>query len=71
MARLVTIESIEGNSHLGNPVFSKYAKMANYQYLVLTPMKEEDKAEDEGPNGPLKEENIQFRIKRPVTESAP
>ena len=70
MARLVTIESIEGNSNLGNPVFSNYGKMQNYQYLVLTPVKVEQEEEEEGPGGPLKEENMQFRIKRPVTEQA-
>lgn len=30
MARLFTIDNIEGNSNLGNPVFSNYGKMANY-----------------------------------------
>ena len=42
MARLFTIDNIEGNSHLGNPVFSNYGKMANYQYLVLSPVKPDD-----------------------------
>jgi len=42
MARVFTIESIEGNSNLGNPVFSNYGKMQNYQYLVLSPVKEDD-----------------------------
>ena len=44
MARLFTIDNIEGNSHLGNPVFSNYGKMANYQYLVLSPVKPDDGA---------------------------
>jgi hypothetical protein len=30
MARVFTIDSIEGNSNLGNPVFSNYGKMQNY-----------------------------------------
>ena len=38
-----TIDSIEGNSNLGNPVFSKQAKMHNYHYLVLSPVKEDVK----------------------------
>jgi hypothetical protein len=42
MARLFTIDNIEGNSNLGNPVFSNYGKMANYQYLVLSPVKPAD-----------------------------
>ena len=41
MARVFTIDSIEGNSNLGNPVFSKQAKMQNYSYLVLSPVKED------------------------------
>lgn len=41
MARVFTIDSIDGNSNLGNPVFSNYGKMQNYQYLVLSPVKED------------------------------
>ena len=67
-ARLVTIDSIEGNSNLGNAVFSNYGKMQNYQYLVLTPIKAETTQEDKGNNGTIKEESMQFRVKRPVTD---
>jgi hypothetical protein len=41
MAKIFAIENIEGNSNLGNPVFSNYGKMQNYQYLVLSPVKED------------------------------
>ena len=63
MARLFTIENIEGNSNLGNPVFSNYGKMANYQYLVLSPQKNDtsDKPILEE-NMPLTAESMQFKI---------
>lgn len=38
-AQVFTIESIEGNSHIGVPVFSRSAKKANYEYLVFSPPK--------------------------------
>lgn len=41
MARIFTIDTIQGNSNLGNPVFSNFGKMANYHYLVLSPAKED------------------------------
>ena len=82
MARLVTIDKIEGNSNLGNPVFSNYGKMQNYQYLVLTPIKADAREDNDRPSagfsgqqlpgtsmqGAIREESMQFRIKRPVTE---
>ena len=36
MAKVYTIESIEGNSCLGVPVFSNFGKMQNYQYIVFS-----------------------------------
>lgn len=39
MASVFTIEAIEGNSHIGVPVFSRSAKMANYEYIVFSPPK--------------------------------
>ena len=53
MARLVTIDKIEGNSNLGNPVFSNYGKMQNYQYLVLTPIKADARDDNEKSSGGL------------------
>ncbi len=32
---LFTVESIEGNSHIGVPVFSRTAKKSNFHYLVF------------------------------------
>jgi len=61
MARVFTIDSIEGNSNLGNPVFSNYGKMQNYQYLVLSPVKEDLTGGNNDPNdmnGPLTSENM-------------
>lgn len=61
MARVFTIESIEGNSNLGNPVFSNYGKMQNYQYLVLSPVKEDDTGPKD--DGGLNNDNMQFKVK--------
>lgn len=36
---IFTIDSIEGNSHIGVPVFSRSAKKSNYNYLVFSPSK--------------------------------
>ena len=65
MARIFTIDNIQGNSNLGNPVFSNYGKMANYQYLVLSPAKEDlpGKQTSEEANAALTNENMQFKIK--------
>ena len=46
MAGVVTISSIEGNSNLGVPVFSRSGRKYNYSYLVFTPSKE-DSGSDE------------------------
>ena len=62
MARVFTIDSIEGNSNLGNPVFSNYGKMQNYQYLVLSPVKEDDGTAKNG-NEELNSDNMQFKVK--------
>lgn len=37
MAGVVTISSIEGNSNLGVPVFSRSGRKSNYSYLVFSP----------------------------------
>ena len=70
MARLFTIDNIEGNSNLGNPVFSNYGKMANYQYLVLSPVKPDD---EEGMKRKqmetaLTNESMQFKIQGSLTD---
>jgi hypothetical protein len=63
-ARIFTIDAIEGNSNLGNPVFSNYGKMQNYQYLVLSPVKEDGVKDDDENQQPLNNENMQFKIKK-------
>ena len=66
MARLFTIDNIEGNSNLGNPVFSNYGKMQNYQYLVLSPVREDipDAQAKAQAVQALTKENMQFKIKK-------
>ena len=41
MAQTFTIDSIEGNSYIGVPVFSKFAQNINKDYIVLSPPKHE------------------------------
>ena len=36
MAKIFTIDAIEGNSHIGVQVFSRSARKSNYHYLVFT-----------------------------------
>ena len=38
-AQLFTIDKIEGNSNIGVPVFSRYGKMQNYNFLCMSPVK--------------------------------
>ena len=37
---MLSIEKIEGNSGIGCPVYSRFAQMQNYNFLVLSPTKE-------------------------------
>jgi len=62
-----TIDSIEGNSNLGTPVFSNFGKMQNYHYLVLSPVKEdvELKNKDED-GGAIGGESMQFKLKKNI-----
>ena len=34
-----TIGSIDGNSYIGVPVFSRFGQMQNYNYIVMSPQK--------------------------------
>jgi hypothetical protein len=56
-----TINSIEGNSYIGVPVFSRFGQMQNYNYIVLSPQKKmKEKVEDR--QEILDEENLKFAI---------
>ena len=37
MAKVYTIDMIEGNSNLGVPMFSAFGKNQNYQYIAFSP----------------------------------
>jgi hypothetical protein len=64
-ARIVKIDKIEGNSNLGNPVFSKYGKMQNFQYLVLSPVQDDIGVSlQDKRNSMMKKEDMQFKIKK-------
>ena len=62
MARVYTIESIEGNSNLGVPVFSRQGLMSNINYIDFSPKKEPRPARREGPD-PVSTENLKFNLK--------
>ena len=56
-----TINSIEGNSYIGVPVFSRFGQMQNYNYIVLSPQKKmKEKTEDQ--DAILDEENLKFTL---------
>jgi len=61
-AQLFTIDKIEGNSNIGVPVFSRFGKMQNYNFLVMSPVKK-DKVVDVDATKPLIEAlNEKFKI---------
>ncbi len=47
MAMIFTIDLIEGNSHIGVPVFSNSAKKENKNYMVFSQPKAPKKADEE------------------------
>ena len=67
MTRILKIDSIEGNSNLGNPMFSNYGKMQNYQYLVLSPVKEGPDPVQEAKQQ-LTKDNMNFKIKNTLEQ---
>jgi hypothetical protein len=38
MTKVYVLDSMEGNSNLGVPVYSNFGRMSNYQYLALSPV---------------------------------
>ena len=70
MARVFTIDSIQGNSNLGNPVFSNYGKMTNFQYICLSPVKDDygDRKKELEALEALTKENMEFKLQRNIME---
>ena len=61
MAQTFTIKSIEGNSFIGVPVFSRFGQMQNYNYIVMSPQKKVKKRDtDEDPI--IDAENQRFKL---------
>jgi hypothetical protein len=60
MAMIFTIDLIEGNSHIGVPVFSNSAKKENKNYMVFSqpraPKKIEESDNEEGDSEELKQQ---------------
>jgi hypothetical protein len=54
---MLTIDKIEGNSGIGCPVYSRFAQMQNYNFLVLSPVKEVRGERNMGPDPLLSEEH--------------
>ena len=61
MAQTFTIDSIDGNSYIGVPVFSRFGQMQNYNYIVLSPQKKLKEA-DRGEEDLLDAENAKYRL---------
>lgn len=53
---MFTIDKIEGNSGIGVPVFSKFAQMQNYNFLVLSPVKNVKSTQEVGTDFKLLQE---------------
>lgn len=68
-AELFTIDKIEGNSNIGVPVFSRFGKMQNYNFLVMSPVKK-DKVVDVDATKPLIDSlNDKFKIQPRANET--
>ena len=66
MEQTFTIDSIEGNSYIGVPVFSRFGQMQNYNYIVMSPQKKlKTKKKEEDPVIDL--ENEKFKLKPEYT----
>lgn len=61
MAQTFTIDSIEGNSYIGVPVFSRFGQMQNYNYIVMSPQKKIKQEESED-NSVIDVEHERFQI---------
>lgn len=73
MANIYTIDKIEGNSFIGNPVFSRFGMKQNYNYIVMSPQKK-DKTKKVVKDDLLDRENLKFKIdhlNRTVTLNGP
>ena len=56
-----TIDSIQGNSYIGVPVFSRFGQMQNYNYIVMSPQKKL-KEREEKDNNIIDPENMKFKL---------
>ena len=61
MAQTFTIDSIEGNSYIGVPVFSRFGQMQNYNYIVMSPQKQLKNRKDQN-DSLLDQENEKYRL---------
>ena len=67
MAQTFTIDSIEGNSYIGVPVFSRFGQMQNYNYIVMSPQKKLKETE-KGDDDLLDAENAKYRLVQDKSE---
>ena len=65
-----TIPSIEGNSFIGSPVFSRLGAMQNYNYIVLSPHKNVKARDTSAEIQLLDQENMKYKIE-PVALAKP
>lgn len=61
MTGVFTIDSIEGNSHIGVPVFSRYGKKSNYHFIVFSPEKKSPSQDTDTVNGLLLD-NAHYKV---------
>ena len=59
---MLTIDKIEGNSGIGCPVYSRFAQMQNYNFLVLSPVKELHGDRNRQPEPLIDQEHEKFQF---------
>jgi hypothetical protein len=59
------IDSIEGNSNIGVPVFSRFGQKQNYQFITLSPIKEFKIKQPKVEDPIVAQENEKFKIEDP------
>lgn len=60
--QIITTKSIQGNSNIGVPVYSKFAQMQNYNFIVLSPQKQQKVVPIDEVESLVNVENEKFRI---------
>ena len=59
-----TVDTVEGNSNIGVPVFSRFGKKSNYNLIVFSPQKNDsNKDASQNNQDDLNDDNLKFKLK--------